>query len=925
MSSLSYQSSHEGSAHNLVSYASQEHLVHHSGLQGPISHNPMSSSVSVDNISWGNGNISQFHQYVGQPNVVVRPNTEYTGRPLENTGRSVSSESAFQSRRSPGSSCSDYSVFSNPNLQFDSTTQLFNLPMANFSTQNTLSYTSALNTTAMVEADSCSTTSPLKSSSMPGLDRASLAPFTPGLPLSSIHKRYDIAEEENDVGPPIGVLQGSPGHANSPSDVYTHDSTPLPQRRAFSNSLVKDSLIQYRNLQGSPFMGANGQLLDNRMTTLTIEDRNMYGLGKAPPVLAEVDEDTQLLYSSQQPSCNDPDNHTSLKSGERPQKKRKHGTFFSSSMSKSTPNLGKRGEKGDHKKNSLSGSCASGNQKKKSLFEKSKLDSHHNNDTRPVDAITDMYTYTPAYMNVYPESPAICSMGMTMSNSYGGLSEISPSSNNSCSEVGNNGSGNDSTLKGFNRTPSHPATIATAGMSGYDPAYMMSTYPLSDLKPDPDELEQGIPQMELEASLSGIDNSGSATLTREPNYDYQALKWSVFAPETFSILYGENETDIADITEFKVVADKGFHFSFTDEAFICQKKNHFQVSVTMCFDKKPRYIQAEAGRPLEKISKFSLHLYGMRLESMSTQVTLDKSQPDRSKIPFDPVEIDPPYQKSKKITIGKLHFSETTANNMRKKGKPNPDQRFFCLFVSLRVLTENHNHYTAVVHKSDKIIVRASNPSQFENDIDYMWTRCNSPDAIYHSGRVGVNTDHPDEALVVYGNLKLSGQLLKPSDRRYKELFRTVKSEEQLESVSKLKIYDYKYTKQYREKHGMNEDICERGFIAQEVKDILPSAVHEITEDKDTTSPYLAINKDYLYIETVGAVQELNRKTKHFQKRLEQIEDSYISPKRRSLSSKLAVSCFASSGFRYILISLIFVQLLLQVFTFFIFFKNGIS
>ena len=52
---------------------------------------------------------------------------------------------------------------------------------------------------------------------------------------------------------------------------------------------------------------------------------------------------------------------------------------------------------------------------------------------------------------------------------------------------------------------------------------MMSAYPLSDLKPDPDELEEGIPQMELEASLSGMENSGSATLTREPNYDYQVL------------------------------------------------------------------------------------------------------------------------------------------------------------------------------------------------------------------------------------------------------------------------------------------------------------------------------------------------------------------------------------------------------------------
>ena len=89
MSSLSYQSSHEGSSHNLVSYASQEHLVHQSGFhQGPMQHNPMSSSVSVDNI-WGNGingNVTPF-QYTGQPNMIARQSADYTGRPLENTGR----------------------------------------------------------------------------------------------------------------------------------------------------------------------------------------------------------------------------------------------------------------------------------------------------------------------------------------------------------------------------------------------------------------------------------------------------------------------------------------------------------------------------------------------------------------------------------------------------------------------------------------------------------------------------------------------------------------------------------------------------------------------------------------------------------------------------------------------------------------------
>lgn len=35
-----------------------------------------------------------------------------------------------------------------------------------------------------------------------------------------------------------------------------------------------------------------------------------------------------------------------------------------------------------------------------------------------------------------------------------------------------------------------------------------------------------------------------------------------------------------------------------------------------------------------------------------------------------------PGGKITRVTLGRLHFSETTANNMRKKGKPNPDQRF---------------------------------------------------------------------------------------------------------------------------------------------------------------------------------------------------------------------------------------------------------
>ena len=62
-----------------------------------------------------------------------------------------------------------------------------------------------------------------------------------------------------------------------------------------------------------------------------------------------------------------------------------------------------------------------------------------------------------------------------------------------------------------------------------------------------------------------------------------------------------------------------------------------------------------------------------------------------------------------KITVGRLHFNETTANNMRKKGKPNPDQRFFNLAVSLQAHCGDAT-YTIVAHSSERIIVRVCRP-----------------------------------------------------------------------------------------------------------------------------------------------------------------------------------------------------------------------
>jgi len=41
-------------------------------------------------------------------------------------------------------------------------------------------------------------------------------------------------------------------------------------------------------------------------------------------------------------------------------------------------------------------------------------------------------------------------------------------------------------------------------------------------------------------------------------------------------------------------------------------------------------------------------------------------------------------------------------------------------------------------------------------------------------GRVGINTDKPDEALCVHGNMQVTGQILQASDRRIKKNIRKV-------------------------------------------------------------------------------------------------------------------------------------------------------
>eukprot|EP00061_Rhincodon_typus_P018695 g47977.t1 len=92
-----------------------------------------------------------------------------------------------------------------------------------------------------------------------------------------------------------------------------------------------------------------------------------------------------------------------------------------------------------------------------------------------------------------------------------------------------------------------------------------------------------------------------------------------------------------------------------------------------------------------------------------------------------------------------------------------------CPFFISEMLVDDEAPCCGWLHFEHDIVVLASNPGQFESDTDVLWQRGQLPDTVFHHGRVGINTDRPDEALVVNGNVKVMGSLMHPSDVRAKE------------------------------------------------------------------------------------------------------------------------------------------------------------
>ncbi|XP_077517879.1 uncharacterized protein LOC144128387 isoform X3 [Amblyomma americanum] len=381
-----------------------------------------------------------------------------------------------------------------------------------------------------------------------------------------------------------------------------------------------------------------------------------------------------------------------------------------------------------------------------------------------------------------------------------------------------------------------------------------------------------MPYLEDEGSYDATTGGGSLDGSGFVDTNMQCIKFHPFQPATWHTLANRTCQELPPVM-FQADADKGFNYSNADDAFVCQKKNHFQVTVQVKADGDPAYVKTHEGQ-MHRIDAFYLHFYGVKMESPSQTIKVEQSQSDRSKKPFFPLPVDLSKNQVVKRTIGRLHFSETTSNNMRKKGKPNPDQRYFYLVVSLCAHSGDAS-YPIASQASERIIVRASNPGQFENDMELSWQRGLAPDSIFHTGRVGINTDKPDEHLVVHGNVRLTGHIVQPSDERAKSDVVELDTKDQLKNVAKMRIVRYRYIPEFVDQAGLSE-ATDTGVLAQEVQQILPDAVREggdvVLSNGDCIENFLVVNKERIFMENVGAVKELCKVTDNLETRIDELE-----------------------------------------------------
>jgi len=133
------------------------------------------------------------------------------------------------------------------------------------------------------------------------------------------------------------------------------------------------------------------------------------------------------------------------------------------------------------------------------------------------------------------------------------------------------------------------------------------------------------------------------------------------------------------------------------------------------------------------------------------------------------------------------------------------------------------------------------------------------------------------EALTVNGNILVTGNVYKPSDKRIKSDITEVDSNTQLANVRNLKIYDYVVRSQQ-----------ERGVLAQELQAIMPHAVNNVG-NVDNIPNFLVINERVLLFENIGATQQLDKELETEKKTIVEIDSRVAELKETTAQENLEV------------------------------------
>ena len=376
--------------------------------------------------------------------------------------------------------------------------------------------------------------------------------------------------------------------------------------------------------------------------------------------------------------------------------------------------------------------------------------------------------------------------------------------------------------------------------------------------------------------LAAAETSESARERRE-----RRVGWALHEPESWAVLHaasskGEQVGNMPQLG-FQCSVDKGIKQTVADEdsassspVFTAHKKSYFQVSAHV---RRPRgriYVElktAEGATVRKPLDTMLFGVHAVQCEDTTQTVCIEKSCPlghTRSQVAKAEVPAAVDGRNISTLTVGRLHFSEATANNARKNGDANPDQRYFALVATLYAQIGDVVVPVAA-HISDRLVVRASSPEQYEQQASVVWEEGHTDGSVHHTGAVGINTLRPDEAVTIHGNVRVTGAVVRPSDRRIKTGVKPADTRSQLDNITRLGLYHYDLAADWAGTVGREQDRSCTGVIAQELQRLVPEAVKETGVNHALVSGRVVANlhvvdHDRLFMESIGAIKCLSDK-----------------------------------------------------------------